>query len=102
MIPIGTVGRIIEGKQSDFTATDLTGWFVRVDDVTGYDASGKGQEMYQIFIAKGFDPLGNTIVPNPCPSRWTADCGFDYLIFERTQLDAWFREAGLTVAWEDK
>lgn len=101
MIPVGKTGRIIEGKHSDFTDADVTGWAVRVEREIYRDSSGAPDEKYIILIAKGFDQMGRAIVPCPHPRQWTPECGFDYLVDNRQLLDQWFQEAGLDVEWPD-
>jgi hypothetical protein len=102
MIPIGKTGRITEGKQSDFTDVDLTGWAVRVEMEVYYDlVTMSNCELYRIVIAKGFDQTGRAIFPNPHPPQWTPDCGFDYLVDNRQLLEQWFQGAGLDVEWPE-
>jgi hypothetical protein len=102
MIPIGKTGRITDGKQSDFTEANLTGWAVRVEMKVFYDSSDSSPvEMYTILIAKDFDQTGQAIIPKPHPLKWTPECGFDYLVDNRQLLELWFQEAGLEVEWPE-
>jgi hypothetical protein len=102
MVPIGKTGRIKEGKQSDFTGADLTGWAVRVEREIYYDSSDDTpREMYKIIIAQDFDRTGRAIIPYPHPFPWTPDCGFDFLVDDRQLLEQWFQEVGLEVEWPE-
>jgi hypothetical protein len=94
MIPIEKIGRITEGKSTDFTKADLTGWCVRVERYT--------ENGYLIIIAKAFDRTGRPISPDPHPGQWTPECGFDYDVENQQLLEQWFQEAGLEVEWPEE
>jgi hypothetical protein len=102
MVPIGKTGRIKEGKQSDFTEADVTGWAIRVEREINHDSSDSAPlEMYKIIIAKDFDRTERAVVSYPHPLEWTPDCGFDFLVDDRQLLEQWFQEAGLEVEWPE-
>ena len=94
MIPIETTGKITEGKSTDFTKVDLTGWIVRVE--------GNPDNGYLILIAKGFDDAGLPVLPVPHPRQWNPECGFDYHVDDQRLLELWFQEARLEVEWPEQ
>ncbi len=95
MIPIGKKGRIIEGKANDFTEVDVTGWFVYVE------CKIPSEQSCLILIAREFDHAGRPIFPDPHPTTWNPDCGFDFSVEDRQLLEEWFQDAGLKVDWDD-